>query len=409
MKKNKKILVVDDTPLQAIMLRRALSQGDYDVATAKSAMEALEFLKKQRDFDLVVTDVNMPEMNGFQLCRAIKINPEYSDIAVIICTVLSDPEDLIKGIEAGADNYITRPWNDERLLKLTEEALKTRPPQRISQTEEVSFSGRNYKISTSRQYILNFLLSTYENIHLQNVELNELREELQKAYSQLKNAQREQEQIVLNIFPERVAQELIAYGSVNPMRYEDVTVGFVDFIGFTESSFKLNPQQLVEALEYYFENFDRIIETRDLERIKTIGDGYMFAGGIPQPQPNDTHTFQCIVAAMDIRSFVKESSEHMMKKYGIEWKVRIGIHTGPVVAGVIGKKRLAYDIWGETVNLANRLEAQCEENQINISSATYQKVKDYFACRSRGTLPIKSRGGREELSMEMYYVESMKA
>ena len=129
----KDILIVDDTPLQAIMLRRVLERAGYKVTTAKNGKEALEFLKNNK-YALVISDVNMPEMNGFELCHAIKTTPSLSSIPVILCTMLSDPADLIKGIEAGADNYITRPWDDERLLILVDNLLKmaTGPKTRYS-------------------------------------------------------------------------------------------------------------------------------------------------------------------------------------------------------------------------------------------------------------------------------------
>lgn len=405
MKKIDPILVADDTPLQATMLRRILEQAGYDVVTLKNGAEALEYLKKQ-PFSLVVTDVNMPLVNGFELCKAIKSDPSLSHIPVIICSVLSDPQDLIMGLEAGAENYLTKPPNEKTFLKLVKDLMKPFPlhPKSL-EPEQVSFGGKKYSLTVSRQSILNFLLSTYEHVHKQNIELNVLREEIQKTYSQVNYAKVEQEQLLLNIFPERVAEELLAYGSVNPARYDEVTVGFIDLVGFTESSSKLEPAKIVEVLEFYFENFDRFIEMRDLERIKTIGDGYMFAGGISQQ--DDLHAFHAVIACLEIRDFLKQVSSQMQQKYGIEWKARFGIHSGPIIAGVIGKKRLAYDIWGETVNLASRLQVYSEADKINISNITYQKIKDLFICLPHGTLPLR-RGPGKETSLEMYYVERLK-
>lgn len=402
---NKIILIVDDTPLQAIMLRRTLAQAQYEVVTAKHGLEALEFLKKQK-FSLVITDINMPQMDGFELCNAIRADPKLAEIPVIICTMLSDPADLIRGIEVGADNYITRPWNDEKLLKLVENLLKSSPhPQIALEKEEVHFGGKIYKISTSRQYILNFLLSTYEHIHQQNIELNQLKEEIQKSNRLLKDAEKEQQKILFNVFPEKVAQELLAYGSVDPARYEDVTVAFIDFEGFTESSSKLDPKILVQALEFYFENFDHIISSHELDRIKTIGDGYMYTGGIPEIGKSAYHV---VSAALEIKEFIKKSAEQVKEKFGIQWVARFGIHTGPLVAGVIGKKRLAYDIWGATVNLASKLEQQGEVDQIQISSRTYEKIKDYFVCAPRGAVVIKGRKSSSDITIETFVVEKLK-
>lgn len=402
----KTILVVDDSPVQAIMLRRVLTQAGFQVITAKNGLEALEFLKKE-SVNLIISDVNMPKMDGYEFCRIVKNDSQMKHIPLILCTTLADPTNLIKGIEVGADNYITRPWNEESLLQLTDELLNAPPHADFQeQIEEVLFNGQIYKIRTSRQYILNFLLSTYQNIHKQNLELTHLREELQKAYSQLALTQKEQEQVLLNIFPESVAQELIAYGSVNPMRYEEASVLFVDFVSFSKSAIHMNPQDLVEALGFYFEKFDEIAEKRRLERIKTIGDGYMCVGGIPNS--NATHAIDCALAALDIQKFVREIAPQMQSKYHVSWQVRIGIHTGSLVAGVIGKKRLAYDIWGETVNLASRMESHSESGKINISSSTYEKIKDYFTFHPRGQIKVRNKEGIEELFMNMYFIEGIK-
>lgn len=403
---NKTILVADDSPVQAIMLRRTLTQAGFQVLMAKNGLEALDVLKKQ-PIDLIISDVNMPKMDGYEFCRTIKQDSQLCHIPLILCTTLADPMNLIKGIEVGASNYITKPWNDENLLTLIDGLLRSPSYIKLGKetVEEVTFNGQNYKIHTGYQEILNFLLTTYQNIHKQNQELVELREELQKAYSKLASTQKEQEQILNNIFPEKVAQELIAYGSVEPIRYEDATVIFMDFVGFSKSTLQMNPQDLVEALGFYFEKFDEIITKRQVERIKTIGDGYMCVGGIPTI--NTTHAIDCALAALDIQKFVQSSASEIQNKYQISWQVRIGIHTGPLVAGVVGKNRLAFDIWGETVNLASRMETHSDPNKINISSATYQKIKDFFICEPRGTIKIKNKEGVEELSMDMYFVDGI--
>lgn len=403
---NKTILVADDSPVQAIMLRRTLTQAGFQVHMAKNGLEALEVLKKQ-PIDLIISDVNMPKMDGYELCRTIKEDSLLCRIPLILCTTLADPMNLIKGIEVGASNYITKPWNDENLLILIDGLLRSPSYIKLGNenSEEVIFNGQSYQIHTGYQEILNFLLTTYQNIHKQNQELIELREEVQKAYTKLAGTQKEQEQILHNIFPEKVAQELIAYGSVEPIRYEQATVIFIDFVGFSKSTLQMNPQDLVEALGFYFEKFDELIDKRKVERIKTIGDGYMCVGGVPTI--NTTHPIDCTLAALDIQQFVKESAKEIQERYHISWQVRIGIHTGPLVAGVVGKNRLAFDIWGETVNLASRMETHCDPQKINISSDTYEKIKDFFICQPRGPIKIKNKEGIEELSMDMYFVEGI--
>lgn len=403
---NHTILCADDSPVQAIMLKRTLTQAGFQVITVKNALEAFEVLKTQK-IDLIITDVNMPKMDGYEFCRLVKEDANLCRIPLILCTTLSDPANLIKGIEVGANNYITKPWNDQNLLALIDDLLKVPlHPKSNEIAEEVIFNRQHFYIQTGRQAILNFLLSTYQNIQKQNEELYQLREEVQKAYNQLALTQKEQEQILLNIFPETVAQELMAYGSVTPIRYEAASILFVDFVEFSKSTLHMDPQNLVEALNCYFEKFDEIIDKHRLERIKTIGDGYMCAGGVPKA--STTHAIDCASAALEILNFVEESASSIQNQHHVSWKVRIGIHTGPLVAGVVGKKRLAYDIWGETVNLASRMESHSTPNKINISSTTYEQIRDFCVCEPRGGVKIKNKEGIEEISMPMYFLEKLK-
>jgi class 3 adenylate cyclase/CheY-like chemotaxis protein len=370
------------------------------VVAAKDGAEALEILNKQ-EFDLVITDINMPKMNGYELCAAIKSGPK-NKTPVILCTSLASPEDLIRGIEAGADNYIIKPYQEDHIITAVTDLLKAIPPAALSLTkEQVIIRDQKYLISATRQCILNFLFTTYQNVHQQNQELIQLREDLEKAIDQIKSIQKEQEKVLLNIFPEKVVQELIAYDSVNPQKYDDASVMFLDFVGFTKSSKDLTPQTLVEALNFYFENFDTIIERHRLERIKTLGDGYMCAGGLPEA--NQTHALDCAYAALEILEFVKSHEEEVKKKYNVSWQIRIGINSGPLVAGVIGKKRFAYDIWGDTVNLASRMESHCEPDKINVSASTYAKIKEVCECVPRGNVPVRNKEGVEQF-VEMYFV-----
>ncbi len=398
------ILIVDDSPLQTIVLRRILVQAGFQTITAKNGIEALECLKKMK-ISLIISDINMPNMDGFELCKKVKTDEQLRQIPLILCTALTDPEDLIHGIEVEADNYITRPYNNENLLRIIEELLKAplRPPAK-QEAEDIEIEGRHYSIGTSRQHILNFLITTYRNILQQNKELIQLREEIQKAYLQIQTAQKEQEQLLLNIFPESVANELIAYGSVTPLRFDDTSVMFIDFVGFSKSARKLSPRNLIQALEYFFEKFDEIIDQHHLERIKTIGDGYMCVGGLPIQ--NKTHAVDCIRAALDIQKFIADSSAIMQEKYGIQWQARIGINSGAVVAGVVGKKRFAYDVWGDTVNLASRMESHCLAGQINVSKTTYEKTSNYFTFLARGNVAVKNKEGLESFE-DMYLVQGI--
>ena len=205
--------------------------------------------------------------------------------------------------------------------------------------------------------------------------------------------------LLLNILPEETAQELKENGKVVAKRYERTTVLFTDFEGFTNYSEDLAPEKLVKSIDYYFSKFDEIINKYDLEKIKTIGDSYMCAGGIPFE--TDNHAYQVILAAIDIIDFV-EQSNNRFRDDQINFKVRVGVNSGSIVAGIVGTKKFAYDIWGDTVNIASRMESNSETGKINISENTYQLVKEQFSCKYRGEIQVKNKG-----MMKMYFVEHM--
>jgi class 3 adenylate cyclase len=199
------------------------------------------------------------------------------------------------------------------------------------------------------------------------------------------------DELLLNILPASVAGELKTKGYADTRYYEQVTVLFSDFKGFTEISSHMSPQLLVKELDECFRAFDDIIERHGLEKIKTIGDAYMCAGGLPEESTD--HAQRAVRAAQEMQEWLKNSSKRMLRL------ARIGIHTGPVIAGVVGARKFAYDIWGETVNIAARMESQGEPGQINISQTTYELIKKDFSATYRGKLPAKGIG-----ELEMHFV-----
>jgi class 3 adenylate cyclase len=205
--------------------------------------------------------------------------------------------------------------------------------------------------------------------------------------------------LLLNILPEEVANELKEKGSADAKQFDMVTVMFTDFKGFTKISERLSPSQLVEEIHICFKAFDAIIAKHNIEKIKTIGDAYMCAGGLPVS--NKTHAVDVVNAAIEIRQFMQEHLEKKKLASQEVFEIRIGIHTGPVVAGIVGIRKFAYDIWGDTVNVASRLESSGEAGKINISGSTYEYVKDQFACTHRGKIEAKNKG-----QIDMYFVEN---
>jgi adenylate cyclase len=204
--------------------------------------------------------------------------------------------------------------------------------------------------------------------------------------------------LLLNILPEETAKELETQGHAQTRYYENVSVLFTDFKGFSSIAGKLTPQELVAELNEYFVAFDEIVERHGLEKIKTIGDAYMCAGGIPVP--NETHPLNALEAALEMQEFMAARNAVLQSKGLHGWELRIGIHTGPIVAGVVGKKKYAYDIWGDTVNIASRMESNGEPGKVNISSSTYQQIKDKYQCLYRGKISAKNIG-----EVDMYFVD----
>lgn len=208
------------------------------------------------------------------------------------------------------------------------------------------------------------------------------------------------EALLANVLPKNTASEIMEKGKATKIKYNFVTVLFSDIQGFTKIAEEMNPEALIDELDKFFFYFDSVVEKFGIEKIKTIGDAYMCAGGIPEK--NRTNPVEVILAALEMKGYMKnlkETSEFEGMKF---WDIRIGIHTGTVVAGVVGQKKLSYDIWGDTVNTASRMESSGEAGKINISGTTYEFVKEFFSCEFRGKMPVKYKG-----ELEMYFVNGI--
>lgn len=206
------------------------------------------------------------------------------------------------------------------------------------------------------------------------------------------------ENLLLNILPAKVAEELQLFGYATPRYYQRATVLFTDFKEFSRIAEGLTPNELVSELNQFFVAFDGIVEKYNLEKIKTIGDAYMCAGGIPTE--NDTHPLAAVKAGLEMQAYMEDMNMKREKKGKQAWGLRIGIHTGPLVAGVVGRKKYAYDIWGSTVNISSRMESNGEAGKLNISSATFELVKEYYSCKYRGKINAKNIG-----DIDMYFVD----
>lgn len=233
----------------------------------------------------------------------------------------------------------------------------------------------------------------------------ELEVEVDKATAVIRQQKQEVEaekqksdDLLLNILPREVAEELKAKGSTDAKLIDEVTVLFTDFKDFTQLSENFSPKELVAEINVCFSTFDLIMEKFGIEKIKTIGDAYMAAGGLPTP--NFTHASDVVNAALEIQQYMQERKQQRQASGELVFEIRIGIHTGPVVAGIVGLKKYAYDIWGDTVNTASRMESSGEPGKVNISGSTYEWIKDRFTCSYRGQVDAKGKG-----AIDMYFVE----
>ncbi len=218
-----------------------------------------------------------------------------------------------------------------------------------------------------------------------------------RARERMEQQKRVSASLLLNILPAEVADELRAKGIVSPKYLEDVTILFSDFVGFTMSTEKMAAEELVELLHDYFTAFDQIVARYRLEKMKTIGDSYMCLSGLPIRNP--AHPVDMVMAALEMVHAV-EQRERLDRS--VRWKVRFGIHTGPVIAGVVGINKFAFDIWGDTVNCSSRMESSGQANRINLSERTYSRVKDFFECEYRGKVFTK-----EKREHDMYFANGV--
>jgi class 3 adenylate cyclase len=336
------LLVVDDNETNRDVLSRRLEREGYQVSSAENGRHALRMVR-ETSFDLVLLDIMMPEIDGYQVLSEMKADPALRDIPVIMISALDEIRSVVRCIETGAEDYLNKPF-DPVLLRA-----------RIGASLEKKRLRDEQKRKT---------------------------QELERAIEEAETQRRESELLLRNILPGQIADELRSRGQVEPRYFEDVTILFSDFVGFTRATEDLAAEDLVYLLHNYFTAFDRIVGRYGLEKLKTIGDSYMLVGGLPERSPS--HPVDAVMAAFEMVRAVEELSTEEAP-----WKVRIGIHTGPVIAGVVGIKKFAFDIWGETVNFSSRMESAGSANRINLSARTYTRVKDFFECEARGQVNTK--------------------
>jgi class 3 adenylate cyclase/CheY-like chemotaxis protein len=344
------LLVVDDKESNRDLLSRRLDRQGFKVEVAESGKQALEMIR-QRNYDLVLLDIIMPEMNGYQVLAELKNDPHLSHIPVIMISALDEIDSVVRCIEMGAEDYLQKPFN-QVILKA--------------------------KISAS-------------------LERKRLRDREHAFIKKLQIEQDKSEKLLLNILPKPIADRLKRGERVIADSFPEVTVLFSDLVGFTQLSAGVSASQLVEKLNEIFLAFDILTELHGLEKIKTIGDAYMLVGGLPTPRLD--HAEAVADMAMDMFDAIKR----LNFQHDSNFNIRVGIHTGPVVAGVIGKNKFNYDLWGDAVNIASRMESHGIPGSVQISEATYKRIQDKFNCESRGLIDIKGKG-----QMHTYFLKGRK-
>ena len=226
-----------------------------------------------------------------------------------------------------------------------------------------------------------------------------LEEKLEQRSEQIKKERDKANELITNILPKKVAEELKTYGRVKSQKFDNVSVLFTDFKDFSIFSESLNAEQIINELDECFREFDRIIEKYGLEKIKTIGDSYMCAGGIPES--NDLHEYQITRAGLEMLAFMEASNQDRIKRGITPLALRVGIHSGPLIAGIVGSIKYAYDIWGPTVNIASRMESSGIPGRLNVSGSLYLRISDKFNCTYRGKISAKNIG-----EVDMYLVDA---
>jgi adenylate cyclase len=333
------ILVVDDHQSNRDLLSRRLSRDGHAVVTAADGESALA-LVETTSFDLVLLDLLMPGMGGYEVLCRLKADPRHFEIPVIVISALDEISSIVRCIEAGAEDYMPKPF-DPVLLRA-----------RIN--------------------------ASLERKHLRDREkliLEELRSEKAKS-----------EVLLLNMLPKQILSRLQLGETVIADRVPDATILFADLVGFTSLAARVPASRIVELLNGLFTAFDRLSMQFGLEKIKTIGDAYMLAGGVLEPRPDH------VGAVADIGLAMIESVDQAGRQFDESLQIRIGIHTGPVVAGVIGTQKFIFDIWGETVNTASRLESHGQAGRIAVSAETYLRLHQSHEFEPRGLINLRGSG-----------------
>lgn len=324
----KTILIVDDTPTNIGIISSVLKDS-FRTKVATNGEKALVLASAGDRPDLILLDITMPGMDGYEVCRRLKANPATSNIPVIFLTAKTEDEDERQGFDVGAVDYVHKPFSAPIMLA----RVKT---------------------------------------HLA----------LQAALQQARESQKQADELLYCLLPEAAAEEIRNIGTVIPRRYNDVAVLFCDVVNFTSYCDKHEPEEVVSRLDALFVAFERVAAAHGLEKIKTIGDAFMAAAGLLKPANDPLES--AILCGLQMAATSIDAQ--------LGWAVRVGIHIGPVVAGIVGQERYQFDIWGDTVNVAARMAGKAMPGGVAVTDETWRQIKDRFEGESLGDLEVKGKG-----------------
>jgi adenylate cyclase len=333
------VLVVDDNTSNRGLLSRRLIREGHRAIEAESGSKAIQLLQAE-DIDLILLDLIMPDMNGFQVLERLKADFRFREIPVIMISGLHETDTAIRCIEAGAEDYLPKPF-DPILLRA-----------RINASLE-----RKQWHDRERKYLA--------------------RIEAEKERS---------DALLRNILPRQIIGRLNNGEAVIADRVDAVTVLFCDLVGFTQIASRLTPVALIRYLNLIFSEFDTLTHALGVEKIKTIGDAYIAVAGLPEPRPDHAQT------AAELSLKMLEALNRVNLSLKTQFEVRVGMHTGPVVAGIIGTHKFIYDVWGDTVNIASRLEAHGSPGRIQVSEETRRALEHCYEFEPRGIVDIRGKG-----------------
>ncbi len=333
------MLLVDDSAESRDILGTLLAALGHQVATASGGEEGLAKVAAE-PFDLIILDIMMPGMDGYEVLTRLKQNPETQHVPVLVLSGYTEIDSVARCIQLGAEDYLSKPLNGVLLQARLGACL----------------------------------------------EKKRLRDHEREMFRQLSEEKLHSDKLLLNILPRAIADRLRAGEQVIVDSFAEVTVLFADIVGFSQLAARLSPTELVRTLNTVFSRFDSLAARFGLEKIKTIGDAYMAVGGLPERCADHAERAAGMALAMqdELIQFSQETK--------FDLSIRVGLHSGPVVAGVIGTHKFSYDLWGDTVNIASRMESHGHPSAIQVTADTERRLRDKYLFVTRGRIPVKGQG-----------------